>query len=267
MPLSAILVTHDHVDAAIKKKKKEFYGEVKDGQQQTLERLLKIGFDDILTTNYSYELEAVAASRKTVSEAFIKNSCHNIEDYKKVEQKYLLQSYQYAPFGGVENRVWHIHGEARKPNSMILGHYYYAALLHKMVEYLRSQGNRYQTQQKDNAPLPMKSWLDSFILGDVYILSFGMDFSETDLWWLLNRKKRENANHGKVYFYEPASKEFNEKHELLKLMDVQLIHLDTLTPEGKDEEISCAYQEFYQKAISDIETKVHQAKSIYMEEI
>jgi hypothetical protein len=267
MPLRAILLTDDQVDVAIKTHKKDFYGEVIDGLQMPLEGLLRIGFDDILTTNYSYELEAVAAHRKTVSEYFIKKNCHNIEDGKKVDYKYLLHSYQSAPFEGVENRVWHIHGEARKSSSMILGHYYYVSLLHEMTEYLKSKGNRYQTLQRENAPQVIKSWIDSFILGDVYILGFGMNVSEFDLWWLLNRKKRERAHHGKVYFYEPKPKGFCEKHELLKLMDVQLVHLDTPAPDGTDEENTRAYQEFYQKAIFAIGSKVTQAKSIYMEGI
>jgi hypothetical protein len=267
MPLSAILVTEDHVDDAIKEHEKEFYGKVTDGLRMPLEGLLRIGFDDILTTNYSYELEAAAAHRETVSEYFIKKNCHNIEDGKKVDSQYLLHSYQSAPFEEVENRVWHIHGEARKPSSMILGHYYYASLLHRMSEYLQGQGNRYQKRQKENTSQTMKSWLDSFILGDVYILGFGMDFAELDLWWLLNRKKRENAHHGKVYFYEPKPNGFCEKHELLKLMDVQLIHLDTPAPEGTNEEKTRAYQEFYRKAIFAIGSKVTQAKSIHMEGI
>jgi hypothetical protein len=94
-----------------------------------------------------------------------------------------------------------------------------------------------------------------------------MDVSELDLWWLLNRKKREKAHHGKVYFYEPKPNGFCEKHELLKLMDVQLIHLDTSKPKDTDAEKNRAYQAFYRKAISDIEVKVHQAKSIHMEGI
>jgi hypothetical protein len=94
-----------------------------------------------------------------------------------------------------------------------------------------------------------------------------MDVSELDLWWLLNRKKREKAHHGKVYFYEPKPKGFCEKHELLKLMDVQLVHLDTPVPDGTDEEKTRAYQAFYRKAIFAIGSKVTQAKSIHMEGI
>ena len=64
--------------------------------------------------------------------------------------------------------------------------------------------------------------MDAFILGDVYILGFGFDLSEFDLWWLLNRKFNEKADHGHVYYLEPKSPVLDEKLELLKLLEVEV---------------------------------------------
>ena len=90
--------------------------------------------------------------------------------------------------------LFHIHGEARVPNTVILGHYYYGNLLFCCDEYLthRAPERRYPIWP-GREEMPALSWLDYFILGDVYSLGFGFDTSEMDLWWLLCRKKRELA--------------------------------------------------------------------------
>ena len=103
----------------------------------------------------------------------------------------------------------------------------------------------------------MKNWIDAFIMGDVYILGLGLDFSETDLWWLLNRKFNEKANHGKVYFYEPAKKSQKEKILLLKVFGVDVIDLGFKT-ENKDGKEEIDYVDFYKKAISDIKEKLEE---------
>ena len=82
-----------------------------------------------------------------------------------------------------------------------------------------------------------------------------MDFSELDIWWLLNRKKREDAVHGKVFYYEPGGDHFNEKAELLKLLGVEVVHCGVTTPKGTPEEKNIAYREFYLKAIQDIQNR------------
>lgn len=257
-PLQAILATNDHISAATKQYSKKFWGEVGPELQKQLQSLISIQFDDIITTNYSYEIESAALGVKTVSGTYLSKICKNQEEGKKVEPKYLIQSCQVIPYGEHDNRIWHIHGEARKPNSMILGHYYYATLLHRIMDYIDKNSRHYSYRQQNGKKQPIQSWLDSFILGDVYILGFGMDFSELDIWWLLNRKKREMAVHGRVYYYEPGGDSFNEKVELLKLLDVEVIHCGVATPEGSQEEKNVAYQEFYLKAIEDIGHKVTQ---------
>lgn len=260
-PLQAVLVTNDHVKRAMEDYRNEFFGTVNGELQKQLQALLKVAFDDILTTNYSYEIEAAAVSRERPTETFLKKTCRNVEDGKRAEPKYLLHTCQCIPFDAHENRIWHIHGEARKPNSMILGHYYYASLLHEMVEYSQKRGNAYQRHQEENTMHTIRSWIDSFILGDVYILGFGMNFSEFDMWWLLNRKKREKAQHGRVYFYEPGCGGFSEKEELLKLLDVEVIHCGIPNLQGSNAEKDRQFRLFYQYAIEDIQKKTPKARN------
>lgn len=255
-PLQAILATNDHISAAAKQYSREFWGEVGPELQGQLQALISLQFDDIITTNYSYEIESAALGKKSVSESYLSKTCRNQKDGEKVEPKYLIQSCQEILFNEHINRIWHIHGEARKPNSMILGHYYYATLLHRIMDYVDKNSRYYAYRQQHRKDQLIQSWLDSFLLGDVYVLGFGMDFSELDIWWLLNRKKREDAVHGKVFFYEPGGDHFNEKAELLKLLGVEVVHCGVTTPKGTPEEKNIAYREFYLKAIQDIQNRV-----------
>ena len=56
-----------------------------------------------------------------------------------------------------------------------------------------ARADKYKSWDQARLDEPSGCWLDSFVLGNVNILGLGMDFSELDLWWLLNRKKRESA--------------------------------------------------------------------------
>lgn len=218
-----------------------------------LQRLMGMGFDDILTTNYSYELERSIFPKEVDNAQTIKR-VRNMMDKttEHAETNYLLHTFNRAG----ENRLWHIHGEARKPKSMIIGHYEYAGLLSKMKAHSDARGNAYQ--HLADQPLDKLSWVDQFILGNVYVLGFGFDPSEMDLWWLLNRKKNEKADHGKVYFYEPRKDtSFDAKIELLKIMGAEIRDLGMTLSKDKNE---CAqqYRTFYPMAIDDIEKTKNQ---------
>lgn len=266
MPLEAVLRTGDSIDETLKKRCAELYGRVDSPEMEAvLQRLLSMGFDDILTTNYSYELEAAAVSRPEISKYRITKSMRHTGEVSVAESRYLLYTYNELNYQGHTNRIWHIHGEARKPDSMILGHYYYGNLLYKYQELLKRRGNSYYNNQKAQKMQELGSWIDAFILGDVYILGFGMDFSEMDLWWLLNRKKRENAETGGVYYFAPAARSFDVKTELLRVYNVKVEHFGYLVPgpqkEGTGEkerqeklaESRRMYQSFYQDALDEIE--------------
>lgn len=65
------------------------------------------------------------------------------------------------------------------------------------------------------------SWIEFFFNSHVHILGLSLDYSETDLWWLLNKRARlmlDNEINNKIYYYDsdidPA------KETLLKSMSV-----------------------------------------------
>lgn len=250
-PFKAILATEDNLKEAIASHGEELYGEIKSGlHRDMLSEILMMGFDDILTTNYSYELEESALGLTELHGNQIKKIKQLLRYTKDhAENQYFLHTYNEVICGGVTNRIWHIHGESRKQDSMVLGHYWYGNQLFKIKDVLYERKNAY-SETANNRPIIDRSWVDSFILGDVYVLGFGFDLSEIDLWWLLNRKLREKGNHGKVIFYEPKDDRNQHKIELLKLMKVQhesfeMENVDNSNPTNN-------YINFYKKAIEDI---------------
>ena len=274
-PLKAILVTENHIKEGLKKIEKELYGSVESEKlREILQKVLLMEFDHILTTNYSYELEIAAKGKKNASKYYLNSIADHTKAVESVEKKYLLHSFNQCTYENVENKVWHIHGEAKKQDSIILGHYYYGNLFSRMKEELNKKGNYYQEKQKAGEDIEITSWIDAFILGDVHVLGFGYDSCEFDLWWLLNRKVNEKANKGKVYFYtmEPAG--FDEKLALLDVLEVKMKHCDMKVPvytgaEDSEEEYSKfkeerdeTYRKFYETALNEIESYVAAEKFI-----
>ena len=265
MPLRAILVTADTVGVQLRRAGDILYGKLGDpGHTDMLRKLLEMGFDHILTTNFSYELEAAAHTATHISEAMLRQMMRHTDGCRQAEAKYLFYTYNLLESGAGEVPVWHIHGEGRKPDSMILGHYYYANLLEKISTYVKAEAGRYRRELERGEIPRVRSWADAFLFGDVYVLGFGFDVSEFDLWWLLNRKKREAAAGG-TWFFAPSEQlsedRINEKEALLRVLGVRVHHCDSLRSGSTPLERSLVFRGFYEKAIEEIRALMLQNRS------
>ena len=230
--LKAMLVTGDNTEEAIKSHLDSFSMSIAKAQSELLNSLFEIGFDEVLTTNYTYELEAAALNIESIDFGRIIKLMAHTDEVSKSEGKYLLHTYNKVPAG----RIWHIHGELRKPGSMVLDHYKYVGLISKIKELCDKRGGSYT-----NNDFVCRSWADSFILGNVFILGFGFDFSETDLWWLLERKKREKSEHGNVVYYyleTEALTDVRPKLDLLVTLGVKPVPMHIRDLNNKPELIS-----------------------------
>lgn len=249
--LKAVLVTEDNVDSALSGKKEalaDLGSQKPEKQLELLRRLLAMNFDHILTTNYSYELETAALGKDGISENTLKRIQRHTSEVKRCEASFMLHTFNETRFRGGTQKIWHIHGEARKPDSMVLGHYYYGLLMGKMLELNKKRRNSYSSRDFE-----ILSWTDAFILGDVYILGYGFGFAESDMWWLLNRKKRETAQVGKTVFYElnmPGKSNF-AKLDLLRIMNTEIV---SMTVENGN------WKAMYERAIDDIEKKMKNSR-------
>lgn len=212
-----------------------------------LKKLLAIPFDAIITTNYTYEIERALSGGKW-SEYKRKNAFIALNGNTKVNHNTnicnLIETAE-----GRKVPVFHIHGEASRKHSMILSYYSYANILAKLIEYNKCLGNAIQEHQQDNIKMKCNSWLDYFVLGNVWSVGFGLDVSEFDIWWAIERKARENAKHGlfRAYFDGDKNKE-----------TAQSIMLDALA--AKYEYIPVKngnYELLYQKVIDAIKEVIN----------
>lgn len=273
-PLEVVLRTNDHVDEALKKYNKDLYSSADDQElRDVITNLLDIGFNEILTTNYDYAIEETSIYPRKITDKTLQKMIKRSNSLEHIENKYYLHTYNQIIHKGKEQRIWHIHGEARKPGSIIIGHYNYVNLVSRWREMIQKHQKYYKDFDHSS---PVKSWLDSFIMGNVYILGLGMNFCELDLWWLINRKKRETQPHGKIIFYEPENSSDTAKYALLKSYNVEIRHLGfKIMPDDDDNEImeedlpelekekaeekkfnNGIYKNFYLAAIEDIKKEM-----------
>ncbi len=202
--------------------------------------LLQQKFDCILTTNYTYEAETVLLD-KSFTESRRRSAIRTYGDARKKTNLQLCYEFRQSPEKTVD--VWHIHGDCSRHNSMMLSYYTYARGISELFQFSKEQSNKYEEAQQENKTIPVKSWLDWFIVGDVYSVGFGWDFSEIDLWWAAERKSRENADVGKLYCYMldvendkyPDDKLYAKKHLIEKMnCDCRIIKAKNGYKEGYD---------------------------------
>lgn len=211
-----------------------------------LRRIIEIDCDAFLTTNYTYEIEN-AVNPKYVN---IKSK-NNYAFYtgEKSDSRFLMNTFNVVKSeSGATKKIWHIHGEARRPSSIVFTHDEYAREIAALVEINKDRKNSYQNK---TGKVEFKSWFDYMILSDIYIIGFGIDFSEFDIWWLLNRRKREKASKGNMYFFEPYDDSKKAIYKALEMMDVRVEHCGYGVTHNKDID-KIMFEQFYGKALDEI---------------
>ena len=123
--------------------------------------------------------------------------------------------------------IWHVHGEADKPETILLGHEQYAGQLQKLRTYATADRG---SQRRPRSPFKVGaldfegsgeqySWIDVFFRDEIHILGLSLDYAEIDLWWLLAYKRRLHQMSG----YEVGSTIFHQarppatKHDACRL--------------------------------------------------
>lgn len=160
-----------------------------------LHRELACLFQVILTTNYDFTVEDALAGTLR-------------------ERPNVLPESRYSLFRRVNvgaRSIWHIHGDADRPFSILLGYDHYAGYLQKIRNYL-TDGVPTDTRighlrsplrsgLHDFEQYDIHSWVDFFLRDHVHVVGFGFDFTEIDLWWLLVHKRRRRVRTGKTFIY------------------------------------------------------------------
>ena len=211
----------------------------------TLRRLLRLPWDCVLTTNYTYEAESVLMGKDRFDREDRQRTlaCMDGSVYRKdnLHFCYIMERKGLPPLP-----VWHIHGDLGRPESMILSYYSYAKAISRLQKYNRQLKNAFQDAVEAGRTVTPRSWTDWFILGDVYSVGFGYDFSEFDLWWAAERKARENARVGRLIAYQDRQEKADPVCALLRSIGAEVNRVYDYAD----------YTEFYCVVIDDIEARL-----------
>lgn len=213
-------------------------------------KLIDLNFDNYLTTNYENTFE------NTINNNYFfqnKNGAGFIE-YNRTEKIYSIRRYSKFIWKERKTKLWKIHGEIANPKSIMIGLDHYGGYVSKINDYVK--GNYRITKGKKNKRLKSIkekiksgkfdgiSWVELFFNSNLHILGFGMDYSEIDLWWILNKRARlmsEIKINNTITFY--SDKMNSEKKGLLKSLNVEVIEIEVLNNN---------YSEQYDKIINMI---------------
>ncbi|WP_316820551.1 SIR2 family protein [Pedobacter gandavensis] len=154
-----------------------------------LQRIIGSGYyRHYMTSNYDYCIE------RAIDPNF------DSQQFKHLKRpKYSLYRYNLVN----DTKVWHIHGEcdngyrgklANFPEaSILIGFEHYADYLEKIHHLLKDPLGNGLSVLLDKS---QENWVHLFFTRDIDILGFGLDFTETHLWFIINfraRLKRKGA--------------------------------------------------------------------------
>ena len=123
--MQIVAATQDNVDKSMVKLCQKLREITLNEEQKVFgKRILSLPFDRIITTNYTYELERSVSENKVFR-------CRYSQKHK--ESDMTLFGHIPVNIGGDEKQIWHIHGHACAPNSVIMGHYFYGKLVFDII--------------------------------------------------------------------------------------------------------------------------------------
>ncbi|MCR5720130.1 MAG: SIR2 family protein [Lachnospiraceae bacterium] len=239
--LAPVIATGDDVHKATETFCKELMPKPLSGEKAELIKcFVDIPIDTIITTNYSYELESAILPNFECKEKVRNKWRKTTIKGNNAENQYGIFKYYDFDYQSSPKHIWHIHGEAARPSSVVIGHYYYCNLLNKIHSYASKCIARYKTCLNKKLDFQPYSWIDYFLLGDVHMIGYGLNLSEIDIWWLINLKKREFSDCGKIHLYD------NNIEDPIKLLS-KCYNVEVFEPKDK-----ISYIDFYKDTLSKI---------------
>ncbi len=194
-----------------------------------------LGFKNYLTTNYDYSL-----NKKLIELGFFSKNNSTEDIYSIRRNTSILNKAEKEVC-----KIWNIHGEVDRPPSIMLGLDHYCGSIGKLDAYLKGT---YEFQENKN-PVRVNSitdkikrreydrhsWVELFFNTDIHILGLSLEYSETDLWWILNKRarimndKKTSVHISNQIFYYSTSIE-PEKEGVLKSFNVNVLKTPNPNP-------------------------------------
>jgi hypothetical protein len=203
---------------------------------------LNLKFGHILTTNYDYSFEAANGTGP-----YIPKKNGSLETRYSLFRKHVVN----------ETSIWHIHGEARSANTIMLGYEHYGGSLQNVRHYMT--GNRKSENKKRVSKFKLEiddfethpdghSWLDVFFRDDIHIIGLSLDYTEVVLWWAITYKKklRYSSRHlslGETYYYYTMKREPEPRQRLeAKLSILHSLGVKTKMLDSRNDHAACYTQ-------------------------
>ena len=183
------------------------------------EYLRKNNINNIITTNMDKGIETLLCE---------KNGYKTVEGGPKggsSETIYSIRRKLMFEKDGHTVSVWKIHGDIDSLKSMSFGYDQYCGQLSKIEAYVKGEYSAANIkcagrmkEKVENGEYDGISWLELFFNTNVYIAGLGLDFSEIDLWWVLNKRYRvyERCREKKCHVEENRVVYLYSSHDLRK---------------------------------------------------
>lgn len=210
------------------------------GANSFYDMMRDLNLHNYLTTNYEFNLE------KSFENNGLSYSNNKLEDI------YSIRSFvEIASNETTVSKIWHIHGDIDRTKSISLGLNHYCGTIGKMDGYFKgtyeyvSNGNKVRLNAlskklKNKMPYDGVSWIELFFTTTVHIVGLSLDYSETDLWWLLNRRARpitfnlKDIRNRIIYYDTESDKEKATcKEQLLRAFNVEYKHFPATNNDWK----------------------------------
>jgi len=195
---------------------------------QTYIDLFNINAENYLTTNYDYAFINSLQELKEVNFPIYEYSSEDVYSIRRLKR--ISNARQ------LKKHFWQIHGEVRKPATIMLGLDHYCGEIGKIDNYIK--GTYRYTENKEtiteksivdklrNKNFSGSSWLELFFNSNIHIIGFSLDYAEIDLWWIINKRARMKKSEfgslitNNIIFY---CEEINEHLKgVLESMDVTI---------------------------------------------
>ena len=220
---------------------------------EVYEKLVDLCVEDYVTTNYDHAFD----------KALLKSG-YNLCESRSFEKRYSIYRCRiYQKNGGVQKRVWAIHGDCEKPRTLILGHEQYVGQLRKINLLLNKAYMTKNVGWDFSALYKECSWIDFFFNANVYFIGFGLPYEEMDIWWLLVKRGKIKAQHqevhlkNRIYFYEVVDRDDNRYLDKKNLLESMFVVYEHFEKEDKNE-----YIELYEAIIENIKKSIASSNSI-----
>ena len=194
------------------------------GANSVYEMISKLPVSHFITTNYDNPLFISIGNG-------VLNSRYRIEKVYSIRRNYVITA-----LDGKQKQYWPMHGNIDSPASIMLGFDHYCGSLAKIEQYVKGgyelNGERVESMIKrlTDGLKDIISWIDLFFVSDIHIIGLNLGYEETDLWWVLNKRRRikqadSNLIKNRIFYY-PVETVKEDIEQLFNSFNVEVVHLE-----------------------------------------